>query len=241
MAPESPKRTLWRSQKNDILRWIESYNLNPLDFIWEEEPSDGTFWTTTQILKHRNYDSYFRIDRLDNSSVAEAGTYYVSYFPSPDCQEESEYRSEWEELMESDMESWLKVLRDELNEPDLWSQAQRYAQSFTPAIAKDIPNDPFTYAEVERIGTALKELTTRITDTLELNTDHQRLVESKLAYLEDAAKRQGRTDWTHTAIGVLVSITVSLALAPDKAALIWKFFQEAVGPAIGNLLGLPIK
>ena len=75
---------------------------------------------------------------------------------------------------------------------------------------------------------------------LGLHPDNQLILKSKLAYLEDAAKRHGRIDWINLSIGVLVNIAIALALDPDKASLLWGLFKDTVGPSLGDLIGLPL-
>lgn len=110
---------------------------------------------------------------------------------------------------------------------------------FNASIPQDAPNSPFTSEEINRISNALKILSVKVQETLELQPDHIRFLESKLGYLEEATKRQGRVDWMNLSVGVLLNIAIVLAFDPVKASLLWDYFRATVGSALGNLLGLP--
>ncbi len=228
------ERTLLKAQRNQIYRLLNLADLNPLDFRWASIPSDCDEWDVAQDLCHKRHNYYCQIDR--NVS----GQFRIKYYPGSDGRVNTKLSDSWDGAKQTSIKAWIEVLKSELYEPDLWEQAEGYAQAFDSQIPQDIPNDPFSYQEANGISEALSRLSAKVNETFDLDKDQLLFVESKLEYLEEAVKRQGRSDWIHTAIGVLVSITVGLTLSPDKASQLWNFFKSTIGPSIGNLLGIPL-
>ena len=57
-----------------------------------------------------------------------------------------------------------------------------------------------------------------------------------LTHLVAAAKRQGRRDWLHTCIGVIVTIATAVGLAPNEVRAIWAIVKTSLSgivPLIG--------
>jgi len=120
--------------------------------------------------------------------------------------------------------------------PDLWEQLQKYAQQETFIGTAEISNTPFTFPEVENIISSLDRLNVQIENNFNLQGEQLAFVKREIEYLKEATKRQGRKDWMHTSIGVIVSIAMGLALSPEKAKLLW----ELVKSCFVGILQLPV-
>jgi hypothetical protein len=101
------------------------------------------------------------------------------------------------------------------------------------AASADSSNTPFSLAEINTISDGLRELRAYIENTHQLDEQKHAFLESRLGYLVEAAHRQGRQDWLHSAIGVLFTVVMGLAMAPDEAKEIFRF--------VGNMLQALLK
>ncbi len=54
----------------------------------------------------------------------------------------------------------------------------------------------------------------------------------KLLYLVEGAKRQGRVDWFHTCLGVLMGLSIDLAFNDDQRQTVFNLLKTAVTGAI---------
>ena len=97
-------------------------------------------------------------------------------------------------------------------------------------------NEPISGREAEEITDKLKLLAERVEQRFQLTGDQNQFVRDKLSYLADAAKRQRSADWIHTSIGVLVTIMMGLALAPDEARELLLLTKNLLGRFI-HLIG----
>ncbi len=79
----------------------------------------------------------------------------------------------------------------------------------------------------------------KLESMLALSEAQAQFVHGKLNYLQSAVKRQGRTDWIYTAIGVLGSVLVAIGADPARAAEVWKHFAQVVEPLISRAVHLP--
>lgn len=122
--------------------------------------------------------------------------------------------------------NWLDTLRDELNSKDLWEEIGKYQSSIEPHLYQETTNDNFTKEEIEKLLSGIEQVKGYLQ---EHSTASEYQIDSAIAqldYLAEAANRQGRKDWFHTCIGVLVTISVALALAPEQAKYIWRLLTS---------------
>ncbi len=61
---------------------------------------------------------------------------------------------------------------------------------------------------------------------------HLKTIDQKLDYLTEAAERQGRKDWYHTAIGVLITFGSALGLDQTQDKKLWSLFKETISGVI---------
>lgn len=209
---------LLKTQANDVLNAITKNGLDPQDFDWELEG--------TPTLRHTPSGDYFF------TFEPELFTRHKAHY-SPGAVTADEYRQvgSWEGQL-SLVEKWLTNLKREIQAPDLWSFLSDQT-ALVQAASTDSPNTPFSTAEIEKISDGLRELQAYIENTHHLDEQKHAFLESRLVYLEDAAHRQGRKDWLHTAIGVLFTVVMGLAMAPDQAKEVFRF--------IGNVLQAILK
>ncbi len=204
---------LLQTQANDVLNAIRKNGFDPAEFAWEIEG--------TPTLRHRpSGDYFFSFDLVDY------GQHQAYYCPGEDTEEEEWRGGSWQGQL-SLVEQWLTNLKREIQAPDLWSLLSEQT-ALVQAASTDSANTPFSAAEIEKISDGVRELQAYIEKTHELDEQKHAFVESRLDYLTDAAHRQGRQDWLHTAIGVLFTVVMGLSMAPHQAKEIFRFVDDVL-------------
>jgi hypothetical protein len=211
---------LRRSWKNDTLKCVQEAGLNSLSFEWGEEKTDyGSVDYEVSILRHRVSDFYFKFDRDSSEGFT------CRFSPGRvRLQESLGWTREWASVL-YEFKEWLSRLERE-TVPDLWEQLKGYAPDETLIGTAEISNAPFSYSEAENIIGSLDKLQSQIEKNFNLQGEQLSFVKREIDYLKDAAKRQGRKDWMHTAIGVIMTIAVGLTLSPEKTKLLWDLLKS---------------
>lgn len=211
---------LLKTQANEVLNAVRKNGLDPADFAWELEE--------TPTLRHTHHlDYFFTFHRWGKTG----GGHQARYCPGRVAVRDGSVAYNWQEQL-SLVEEWLANLKREIQAPDLWSLLSEQT-ALVQAASADSTNTPFSATEIEEISDGLRELQAYIENTHHLDEQKHAFLKSRLVYLEDAAHRQGRQDWLHTAIGVLFTVVMGLAMAPDQAKEIFRF--------IGNVLEAILK
>jgi hypothetical protein len=213
---------LLTSQKNDIFKCIQDAGLNPLSFEWSETKTNFSLAEfTVSILKHAGSDFYFKFDRTED------GHFYCRFSPAYDRSFEiSKVKAKWNDILD-DFRRWLSCLKREFV-PDVWEQLKDYTPQETFIGTAEISNVPFSSSEAENIIGWLDKLQAQIEKNFNLQGEQLAFVKRQVDYLKEGAKRQGRKDWIHTSIGVIVTIATGLALSPEKAKLLWNLVKSCL-------------
>jgi hypothetical protein len=145
------------------------------------------------------------------------GDFYIYFSPDPRGYGWDPSES-WSSVM-GWLETWLKDLRHELDERDLWGElvAQRSALQASPAADN---NTPFTADERRQITETLARVEAEIAKSRSLSAEQARMLHEKLEEMGAAAERLGRKDWLMFALGILASLTISAAFAPEQAGAV---------------------
>lgn len=222
------RNTLLKAQKNDVLKVIKSTHLDPLKFKWVVTTSRCHEFTRVPKLIYGEGKYFFIFDITDFTER------YAVFSPGREHTESSKLAGTWKDQLIC-VNEWLMSLEREVNDPDLWSELEKYRITEDPGFTEGSTNDPFTVHEVEQIVLCLDTIKENLETHIKDNVQHREFVDKKLNYLADAAKRQGRRDWIHTSIGVIVTISIALALAPEQARNIWSILKTA----FSEMLKLP--
>jgi hypothetical protein len=222
---------LRRAWKNDIFECIQQAGLSPLSFEWSEEQTeyDSALNYSVSVIKHKNSNFYFKFDRADDGA-------FVCKFSPGEVEfvvELGDAYYEWDEVR-NEFTEWLSRVKKE-TVPDLWEQIKDYAPDETFIRTDEISNAPFSYSEAENIIGSLDKLQAQIEKNFNLQGEQLAFIKREINYLKDAAKRQGKKDWVHTSIGVIVTIAMGLALSPEKTKLLWDLLKSC----FAGLLQLP--
>jgi len=214
---------LRKSWKNDIFECVQQVGLNPLSFEWVEENTEfpDCNWAVS-VLRHPETGYYFKFDRIRDESFA------CKFCPgSVKLEEKTGSTTNWDS-MKGEVKRWLSYVKKEIA-TDLWEQLKEYTPQETFIGTAEISNAPFSYSEAENIIGSLDKLQAQIEKNFNLHGDQLAFVKREIDYLKDAAKRQGRKDWMHTSIGVIMTIAVGLALSPEKTKLLWDLLKSCFG------------
>ncbi|MBA7510499.1 hypothetical protein ES705_02484 [subsurface metagenome] len=203
------KRTLMKSQKNDIFKVIRHMGLKPSEFQWEERNSWWMADVQVSALLHRRTGYYFVFDFDGESHRAERS-------PGRDSPVERELTEHWGIQCQYAM-GWLGYLKREVEAPDLWTIFLRETKLTEAAPSAHITNSPFVVEEQRDISTRLREIEKHLITTQNLTRKHTEFIRKEFDYLRKAVKRVGRRDWLNIAFGVLFLIAAKIKLDPSAA------------------------
>ena len=215
------KNLLLKSQRNEVYEMIAAHDLDPANFYWGETESTYQHMTLVSYIAYKNTDFYFKFD------YSEENLHFCVYSPGIEKQIDSEYPGSWE-CEKGDFSAWLQNIYREINQPDLWSELSKYQLATDTLTTSELGNDPFTAYQADQISESLNQIRAYLHEHQLVSDEHIEFVKQKLTYLEEAARRQGRMDWLHTAIGVIMTIAVALSLDPDRANDIWNIIKTTI-------------
>lgn len=217
---------LWKTirffahQKNEILERIKEADFDPAAFEWIDDSSDFDPTKMVQSLVHSESRFYFKFDLRNEEFRSVIYPGFSQYVDRPKC-------DNWLHQLNF-FNNWLDTLRDELNSKDLWEEIGKYQSSIEPHLYQETTNDNFTKEEIEKLLSGIEQVKGYLQ---EHSTASEYQIDSAIAqldYLAEAANRQGRKDWFHTCIGLLVTISVALAFLQQIPALLQ---QPPMNPA----------
>jgi hypothetical protein len=217
---------LLKSQKNTILRLIQNWELEPINFSWSYtedrlDPVPQLFYLNT---------GYYFIFDLNKDR------HQCTFSPSKDKLTQTNLSNDWVTQL-AYFKQWLKYLKHEISEPDLWDELNKY--QLKDSIFDESYNQSFTVSEYEQIKTGLNNVRNYINNFKLANELQMETINNKIDYLIDGASRQGRTDWVHTCIGIIMSIAVTLSLDLEQTNEIWSIIKTSIKGVI-NFLPSPI-
>jgi len=225
---------LLKTQKNEVFDILLNESLEPADFTWSQERGELLPNLLVSRLNYRSGHFYFKFD-FALSSHGRNFVYYCIFTPGGKTILHKDYPDDWTQQKEH-IRSWAKRLKQEIEAPDLWQEIEKYRPTFSLVPPSKLLNEPIPAYEAEDIGESLRGLAGKIESQFKLSSEQTEFVRSKLNYLADAAKRQGRLDWVHTCIGVLITVAMGLALAPEEAGRLWQLVRNLLGKFI-HLIG----
>jgi hypothetical protein len=225
------KQTLSKTQKNEIFNILQDAGLEPSDFSWLEEEGEYLDIVVSKLV-YRDEEFYFKFDLNEEG---ENEPLSCAFSPGINMLSESYAVESWIEQKRF-VENWANILRNEIFAPDMWQELEKYKDTFSLAPSEKIIDDQIPYYEVEQITEALHLLAKKIEEQFKLTSEQNEFVRSRIDYLVDAVKRQGRFTWVHTCIGILMGIALKLALPPEDASLLWQLAKSVLGKFI-HMLG----
>ena len=221
------KYKLLKSQRNKVLQLIKSRGLDPFNFHWSTTESANEHEILVPLLDYEKGEYYFQFDTLNEKN-------YSAFSPGENGIDQTQFPGNWDHQLRN-VATWLDCLKREIDEPDLWSDIEKYRIEEDQEALARIVNEPFTVNQADQIQLGILKMRSYLEEFTKSNESQALLVNEQLDYLAEAAKRQGKRDWLHTSIGVIMSISVSLALAPNQAKDLWNILKTT----LGGILQLP--
>jgi hypothetical protein len=206
---------LRKPQRNEVFKAIEDAGLSPEEFGFE--------WATgadESSCRHVQSGARFVVRGV-------AGD-YSTWWSAGDEPVWERAKLSWFRVMEQ-VRFWLSAVKQDVETPDLWAQVQRERELLAAVSADANDNTPFTAAEREEIAEQLRELKNYLMRRHTLSDEQVRLLDERLDYLADAAKRVGRKDWFLMAAGAMLSYVLAAALPPDAATHVLGTLLTSIG------------
>jgi hypothetical protein len=208
----------WKN--NEIFEAIQAVGLDPKEFDLED--ADGEV-----RIKHKWSTSCF--------TFADDPSHYVGRYVVGDGPDWPFEAYSWQAVIPR-ISRWLGEVKGDLKTPDLWAELHRDDQLLFSATSDDVTgNTRFTPDEQNEIATRLQTLAEDARRTYSLSAEQVRVLDAKLAYLVNAARRLGRKDWLNVCAGVILTLIIGAVLPPSAPRDMFLGLLQA----IGHLYGLP--
>lgn len=216
-----PQFVLSRVESNAVFEAALKHGLSPADF-------KRTIEDYAEKLLHVPTGAFFLISRSDRS-------WFCQYWPDIDNSRQDS-ASDWRELFFL-ISKWLIIVEENHSVPDLWAEAAkvRFAENEDPSVA----DGPFTNDELQKLAAGLEDIEQFIVTTQQLDSESQRHLRGRFAYLLAAAKRgMSKIDWRNIFVGEMVSLTVAGVLSSGYFQQIMIHAVKVIGPVINGVLRL---
>src|SRR5215213_2915668 len=213
-----PSQFIFRSQLNELIQTILEANFasGSIEFDKDLSKTDLQIELPLRIIYKGSNFHYFEIS-FRSSRYAPSGYFRTEYFPGAEANKESHLNTLWPEIIEQ-LKSWMNIIKRELSQPDPWILLNQ-----GDVLTNQIPDsgdaaEKLSEEDVQRLYEYTKSLKEFLVSEIKPSQDQLKLIDERLKYLEESAKRQNKRDWAHTAIGVTFTIAIGLALAPEQAS-----------------------
>jgi hypothetical protein len=219
VAAGVPEWPIPRSTWNDVFTLAQEAGLNPEDFERKLVYSQGTPMYSVWAIIHRPTGSYYVFDgKFIPAARTDTTTQLIDVMhPGRHLSVQSEKVT----IAGQVLKDWMRLVKNEASQPDLWQTAQ-VGQGVMKAAAAE-SNQPFSPTEQESIAKRLTEIEQHLKSLAELGPVQQTYVENQFKYLADAAKRTGRKDWLNLAIGVIISLIIEIAPTKEVGQSFFRF------------------
>lgn len=134
--------------------------------------------------------------------------------------------------------TWLNCPKREITSPDLWASLSQEKELIAAASGDKVVNESFTKDQLPQVLGCLGEIKRHLITSQRLTEEHQRIVEARFDYLDEAATRLGRKDWLNALLGVLLSTAVTLGIGGDGARDLFSFAANTLRNLLGQVLFL---
>ena len=206
--------------KNAIFEAIKAAGLHPEDFDLQDDAAEVR-------LKHKRSASCF--------TIRSEGLKFVGRSVAGDFWDMPFEVYSWGTVIQR-ISGWLDFVKFDLKTPDLWAELHRDDQLLFSATSDDVTgNTRFTPDEQNEIATRLQTLAEDARRTYSLSAAQVRVLDAKLSYLVNAARRLGRKDWLNVCAGVILTLIIGAVLPPSAPRDMFLGLLRA----IGHLYGLP--
>lgn len=210
-------RTLLPSQKNEVLALVQNADLDPARFEWSVVPSKLDEEVGVSKLVYIGSPFFYQFDFSEEDGFG----YYAIFSPAETLPiEEGMVNGGWKE-QKGIVANWLSYLRREVGQPDLWGEISRFRFPISSELTVAVANEAFSENEVEEIVVSLNQVRHYLSEQQCTSEEQNRLMNEKLDYLIDAAKRERKRDWMYTCVGVVLQLTTVLAVDAALRKTLW--------------------
>jgi hypothetical protein len=230
---------LSKQQKNEIFRIIEGKGLNPNLFSWGTHTVES-FTGNTGITRGYTADStealFFRHEGKNFRfpfGCNEHGVYYSDLIPqlTPGRVAHSQ---NWNGLMQT-FESWLDIIKYELEQPDLWKELPR--GQMLMAVPPDYSRDEnFSIEERRLVAEQLSKIEKFIVESNRSSGASAIKIQQAFIYLQQRTETASKLDWKNLFAGAILGLILDKAV--DNGPEIMKLCNELLSPFFQQLLQL---
>ncbi|KPK71145.1 hypothetical protein AMJ87_07610 [candidate division WOR_3 bacterium SM23_60] len=153
--------------------------------------------------------------------------HYAIFSPGVEKSIEEEYVGSWEIQLEF-VEQWLKQLKKETSELDLWEEIVRQQAPSDFDFEADVLAKQFTPHQLANITDGLNQIRRYIQNDVTLLAEHHDMVMGRLDYLQQAAKRMNVKDWILVCIGMLFQTALQFAFSAQQTKKIFELLRNAL-------------
>lgn len=211
-------RALINSQRKELHDILVKQGIDPAVTKWT---SDGKNWARGNLDTLEAGLCHFVFHPSND------GTYSVHLKPGlAGAASWGDVNKHWPEVL-SLFTAWSMMVKIELQQEDPWQQYFSYIPPERRGDSTD--NSPFTHQEAERLSSALASFGEHVRKTLPHYAEVATQFEPQLERLAAQARSgAGRIDWSNQFVGMVISLCITLSLAPDAASSLWKFWVQVV-------------
>jgi hypothetical protein len=226
---------LLKTQRNEIFNLIKDIGLNPIDFEWKASKSkiEGGRYLIS-VLFHKSTRYYYGFD------VDAEGRHWFEYSPGKNVTTQPlSHTTSWTTVIDN-VKYWLRRLKQEVEEPDLWAIMGQERQLVETTNRFDSDNSQFTKEEQGRIAGNLNEIKQYLLRIENLSQVQKELLEGQYAYLIDASTRLGKKDFLNILVGILLNQILTCGIVPEKAGELLRFAGQIFHWLAGGVISLPL-
>jgi hypothetical protein len=205
MSAEMQKSLLLKSQRAQVAKILEEYQLPPRDFDWKEVSSEHLENTKVQALHHIQSGYAFNFDKAVtfNNKMYWACT----FSPGNETPQTAETAQSWDSLIHI-FQQWTSYLKREIDAEDPWSEA---GEDFTKAWSGS--NEKFKTEELVEIDLRLDQIQNYLVNQSDHTQESLASIASGIAEIKASARKLGRKDWALMFIGWFVTNCANWAIS----------------------------
>lgn len=213
-----------KSQKNKIFEFVQESGFDPNDFKWNT--AEITLYATGFGINYLVSQLACKNTNFNFTFSNNLHYWYPSYSPAERVLKMNFTNPLDEQEMFMNVYIWLQSLKREIETPDLWAQFKQYQITSEVLEDEENPNSQFTEEQLSRVTYGIEQIRTYLLKEYQREAE-TRLINEKLDYLIDSAKKQGRIDWKNIFVSTIISIGTSLTLSPEQFNHVKTVFNAA--------------
>lgn len=180
------------------------------------------FATGITILSYKNTNYFFSFNAGDISGKPFGKSIFS---PGNEILTQRLPYSNWSDQY-SNLEAWLYNLSRELSVRNPWENIKDYLPSDEIDFRDEDINSGFSFDEVSQIEVSLNVFKKLLLEHHKLSEKQTEVLNHKIEYLCETAKRSRKIDWKNIFIGTMINLMITINLNPEQA---YSFWQTLIG------------